>query len=184
MKKRTLFITVALLTFFCAFKSKAQIFGNNERYSSYVSHVNVGVNGYFNMNPGQKTYNPGFGVDLKYQYDVTANLGVTAGVGYSVVTINSKTAYSATKSDLKFLPIRLGAKAYFLPEFYLGGELGVTYLKPGLGSNTESKLGKFFAPQVGYETNHLDFSFRYENTSHQQEYVSFLVLRAAYIFNF
>lgn len=183
MKKR-LFITAAILTFFVAIKCKAQVFANNERYSSYVSHVNVGVNGYYNINPGQKTYNPGFGIDVKYQYDVTANLGITAGIGYSVATINTKTAYSSAKGDLKFLPIRLGGKAYFLPEAYLGGELGVTYLKPALGSNIGSKLGKFFAPQVGYETNHLDFSFRYENTSQGNEYVSFIALRVAYIFNF
>lgn len=185
--KNLLRVLILIATIFGATTVKAQLLGNNERYSQYEFHVNVGVDGYYNMNPGSGTYNPGVGISAKFQYDVTQNLGLTFGVGYSVITAdNSKVFGNATAltPDLKFVPVRLGAKAYFLPEFYFGGEVGVAYVDPYLDPKTKSHFSKFIAPSVGYETNHLDLSFRYENINHQNNYVSFIALRAAYSFNF
>ncbi|MVN89677.1 outer membrane beta-barrel protein [Mucilaginibacter aquatilis] len=185
--KNTLRILILIATVFSVSNVKAQLLGNNERYSQFVNHINVGVDGFLNMNPGSGTYNPGFGVSAKYQYDVTQNLGVTFGVGYSVITANNSKVFGSAASltpDLKLIPLRLGAKAYFLPEFYLGGEVGVAYADPYIDKETRSHFSKFIAPSVGYETNKLDFSFRYENVNHQNDYVSFIALRVAYNFNF
>jgi hypothetical protein len=180
MKNNLYVLAVLFAVIFSASSAKAQLLGNNERYSQYVSHVNVGLDALFNINPGSGTYSPGFGASIKYQYDVTQNLGLTFGVGYNV--INSKK--SGSTPDLKLIPLRLGAKAYFLPEFYLGGEVGVAYADPYIDNKTKSHFSKFLAPSVGYETNHLDLSLRYENINHQNVYVSFVALRAAYTFNF
>lgn len=166
---------------------KAQLLGNNERYSQYVSHVNVGIEGFYNINPGSKTYNPGVGFSIKYQYDLTQNLGLTIGTGYAVITADNSRTYGTNpnlRPDLKLIPLRFGAKAYFLPEFYLGGEVGVAYADPYIDDKSKSHFSKFLAPSIGYETNHLDLSFRYENVNHQNNYVSFVALRAAYTFNF
>jgi hypothetical protein len=166
---------------------KAQLLGNNERYSQYVYHINVGVEGLYNINPGQSTYNPGFGISAKFQYDVTQNLGLTIGSAYTVITADNSKVFGSNpnlRPDLKIVPLRLGAKAYFLPEFYFGGEVGVAYVDPYLAVRTQSKFAKILAPSVGYETNHLDVSFRYENINNQNTYISFVALRAAYIFNF
>ncbi|UEG52072.1 hypothetical protein LLH06_13990 [Mucilaginibacter daejeonensis] len=185
--KNILRVLILLTTVFSVSTVKAQLLGNNERYSQYVSHVNVGVEGFFNINPGGKTYKPGFGVSAKYQYDVTQNLGITFATGYSVINSNKSVVYGTDPNypgDLKIIPAKLGAKAYFLPEFYFGGEVGVGYVKPFIDPKSQSHFSKIIAPSVGYETNKLDLSFRYENINHQNAYVSFVVLRAAYLFNF
>jgi hypothetical protein len=185
--KNNLRLLILFATIFSATTVKAQLLGNNERYSQYEFHVNVGVDGFYNINPGSKTYNPGVGISAKFQYDVTQNLGLTFGLGYSVITADNSRVYGANpvlRPDLKLIPVRLGAKAYFLPEFYFGGEVGVAYADPYIDPKSKSHFSKFLAPSVGYETNHLDLSFRYENINHQNNYVSFLALRAAYTFNF
>ncbi|MDT3404958.1 outer membrane beta-barrel protein [Mucilaginibacter terrae] len=185
--KNTLRILLLIATVFSVTTVKAQLLGNNERYSQFVNHVNVGIDGLYNINPGNKTYNPGFGASIKYQYDVTQNLGVTIGTGYYVMTADNSRAFGSNANltpDLKLIPLRLGAKAYFLPEFYLGGEVGVAYADPYIDKDTKSHFSKLIAPSVGYETNKLDFSFRYENVNHQNDYVSFIAIRIAYNFNF
>ncbi|WP_345947916.1 outer membrane beta-barrel protein [Mucilaginibacter sp. PAMB04274] len=183
--KKSLLLLAIIAALFCSTIVKAQLLGNNERYSQYSNHINVGIDGFYNMNPGSKTYKPGVGASLKYQYDVTQNLGLTLGVGYFVIPANTTVSrVAALRQDLKLIPLRLGAKAYFLPEFYLGGEVGVAYADPYIDVRTKSHFSKFLAPSVGYETNHLDFSFRYENVNHQDDYVSFIALRIAYTFNF
>ena len=180
--KKIYYLLVLIVAIFSATTAKAQLLGNNERYSEYQFHVNVGLDGYYNINPGSKTYNPGVGISAKFQYDVTQNLGLTAGLGYSVVTANTSTR--ASTQDLKLIPFKLGAKAYFLPEWYLGGEVGVAYADPYIDARSGSHFSKVLAPSIGYESNHLDLSFRYENINHQNSYVSFIALRAAYLFNF
>ena len=185
--KKNLQLLILFAVFFSATTVKAQLLGNNERYSEYQFHVNAGIEGFYNVNPGSSTYNPGVGASVKFQYDVTQNLGLTFGVGYAVNTADNSKVYGANpvlRKDLKLIPVRLGAKAYFLPEFYLGGEVGVAYADPFIDPKSQSHFSKFLAPSIGYETNHLDLSFRYENINHQNAYVSFLAIRAAYIFNF
>lgn len=183
MKNKLLILSVLIAAFFSSTTVKAQLLGNNERYSQYVNHINVGLDGLYNINPGSDTYKPGIGISLKYQYDVTQNLGLTFGVGYAVVNADKRNGFN-NGNDLKLIPVRLGAKAYFLPEFYLGGEVGVAYADPFIDPKSQSHFSKLLAPSIGYETNHLDLSFRYENINHQNSYVSFIALRAAYSFNF
>ena len=185
--KNTLRILILIATVLSATTVKSQLLGNNERYSQYVYHVNVGVDGLYNINPGSKSYKPGFGVSGKFQYDVTQNLGVTFGVGYTVVNTDNSRIYGTNpnlKPSLKMVPVKLGAKAYFLPEFYFGGEVGLLYVDPYVDYKSKSHLAKILAPSVGYETNHLDVSFRYENISEKNVYLSFIALRSAYSFNF
>jgi len=177
-------IAVILFALLSASTAKAQLLGNNERYAQYVSHINVGLEGLYAQNPGHQVYRGGVGFSIKYQYDVTQNLGVTAGTGYYVLPTVNKNSNPFPRPDFKMIPLRLGAKAYFLPEAYFGGELGVAYVDPYVNQNSQSHFAKLLAPSVGYETNHLDLSFRYENVNHNGDYVSFMTLRAAYIFNF
>jgi hypothetical protein len=185
--KKIYYLTILIAALFSTTSVKAQLLGNNERYSQYIYHFNIGVDGLYNVNPGQSTYNPGVGISAKFQYDITQNLGLTVGTGYTVITADNSNVLGSNpnlRPDLKIVPLRLGAKAYFLPEFYFGGEVGVAYVDPYLAARTRSKFAKILAPAVGYETNHLDVSFRYENINNQNTYVSFVALRAAYIFNF
>jgi hypothetical protein len=181
MKK--ILLLLALAPCFFVTSVKAQLLGNNERYSQYEFHVNVGLDGMYNVNPGSNTYKPGAGASIKFQYDVTQNLGFTVGTGYFVLPADKFNNINRG-NDLKLIPFRLGAKAYFLPEFYFGGEVGIAYADPYIDSKSQSHFSKLLAPAVGWETNHLDVSFRYENVNHQAEYVSFVALRVAYLFNF
>ena len=187
MKQNFYILIILIAAVFSANNAKAQLLGNNERYSQYEFHVNAGIDGYYNINPGSKTYNPGVGASVKFQYDITQNLGLTFGVGYAVITADNSRVNGSSpllREDLKLIPVRFGAKAYFLPEFYLGGEVGVAYADPYIDGRSKSHFSKFLAPAIGYETNHLDLSLRYENINHQNSYVSFVALRAAYSFNF
>lgn len=177
-------LIAVILALFGATSAKAQLLANNERYAQYVSHINVGLEGLYTMNPGHDIYRGGVGLSIKYQYDVTQNLGVTAGTGYYVLPGSTRSSNPAPRPDFKMVPLRLGAKAYFLPEAYFGGEIGVAYVDPYANPLKQSHFANLLAPSIGYETNHLDVSFRYENVNHAGDYVSFISLRAAYIFNF
>ncbi len=184
MKFNLPLIAVILFALLGASTAKAQLLGNNERYAQYVSHINVGLEGLYAQNPGHQIYRGGVGFSIKYQYDVTQNLGVTGGTGYYVLPTVNKNNNPFPRPDFKMIPLRVGAKAYFLPEAYFGGELGVAYVDPYVNQASQSHFAKLLAPSIGYETNHLDVSFRYENVNHNGDYVSFMTLRAAYIFNF
>ncbi|WP_342645647.1 outer membrane beta-barrel protein [Mucilaginibacter sp. CSA2-8R] len=184
MKFNLPLIAVILFALLSASTAKAQLLGNNERYAQYVSHVNVGLEGLYTMNPGHQIYTGGVGFSIKYQYDVTQNLGVTGGTGYYILPAKNQSGNPVQRADFKMIPLRVGAKAYFLPEAYFGGELGVAYVDPYVNPLKQSHFAKTLAPSIGYETNHLDVSFRYENVNHSGDYVSFITLRAAYIFNF
>ncbi|WP_158828468.1 hypothetical protein [Mucilaginibacter lacusdianchii] len=187
--KKTLLILVLFIAFMGNKSVKAQVFASNERYSEYLWHVSFGVEGLYNINPGKNYYTGGYGGSLKAQYDVTQNLGVTISTGYFFINHDTRPG-TVNTADFKYIPVKLGAKAYFLPEFYLGGEVGVASVDPSLGQeNTRekpdftSKFAKVIAPSVGYETNNFDASIRYENINHQNKYKSFVALRVAYIFN-
>ncbi|QJD97818.1 hypothetical protein HH214_19015 [Mucilaginibacter robiniae] len=174
-----------LLVVFLGFQktANAQIFASNERYSESSLHISVGAEGMYNINPGKNYYKAGVGGTLRFQYDLTQNLGLTLTSGFYNIT-HDKGPRSLTKEDIKFIPVKFGGKAYFLPEWYLGGEVGVGYIDPSIVPRTQTHFVKVIAPSIGYESNHIDASFRYENINNQNNYVSVVALRLAYIFNF
>jgi hypothetical protein len=190
MKKIVLLITLSIAVFSVS-SVKAQVFGSNERYSEYLWHVSVGAEGLYNINPGTNYYTGGGGATIKGQYDVTQNLGVTLSTGYYYVKADTRTNRSVNSADFKYIPLKIGTKAYFLPEAYFGAEIGVGYADPSLereadkdvSLRTGSHFSKVIAPAIGYETNHFDASLRYENINHQNHYKSFIGIRLAYIFN-
>ena len=182
MKIKIYHFTAFLLCLFTNSVS-AQMFGSNERYSQNLNHINAGIEGLYNINPGKNFYSAGYGVSIKYQYDVTQNLGVTLGTGfYNLLAATGKN--SLVHEDLKYIPLKLGGKAYLLPEIYFGGEVGIVYANPSVDARGDSHLSKVIAPSFGYESNSLDISIRYDNISQGSSYVSVIALRAAYIFNF
>jgi len=64
------------------------------------------------------------------------------------------------------------------------GEVGVASAHPYLNLQSKSKFSKIIAPAIGYETSQFETSLAFMNVHHKGDYVSNVVLRIAYNFNF
>lgn len=176
-------LLILLGSFIISKSTYAQLLGTaNSRYSEYQWHVSVGVEGLLNSSPGSTYYSPGIGGTVRLQYDLTQNVGLTATTGYYLLP--GKTNSTVTQPDLKLIPFKLGAKAYFTPNWYFMGEVGLASAHPYLNLQTKSHFSKIIAPAIGYETSKLETSLAYMNVHHKGDYVSNIVLRVAYNFNF
>lgn len=172
-----------LLGLFVNKSTYAQLLGSaNSRYSEYQWHISVGLEGLLNASPGSTYYNPGIGGTARLQYDLTQNIGLTFTTGYYLLP--GKTNATVMQPDLKLIPVKLGAKAYFSPNWYLMGEVGLASAHPYLNLQTKSRFSKIIAPAIGYETSRLESSLAFMNVHHKGDYVSNVVLRVAYNFNF
>jgi len=176
-------LLILLGSFIISKTTYAQLLGTaNSRYSEYQWHVSVGVEGLLNSSPGSTYYSPGVGGTVRLQYDLTQNVGLTATTGYYLLP--GKSNATVMQPDLKLIPFKLGAKAYFTPNWYLMGEVGLASAHPYLNLQSKSKFSKIIAPSIGYETSKLETSLAFMNVHHKGDYVSNVVLRIAYNFNF
>jgi hypothetical protein len=177
-------LLILLGSFIISKSSYAQLLGAaNSRYSEYQWHISVGAEGLLNSSPGSSYYSPGIGGTVRLQYDLTQNVGLTATTGYYLLPGKSS-APIAAQPDLKLIPFKLGAKAYFTPNWFLMGEVGLASARPYLNVQSRSKFSKIIAPAIGYETSRLETSLAFMNVHHKGDYVSNIVLRVAYNFNF
>ena len=174
MKAKSLFIT-SIILFTFSFASFAQLRGR----------INIGLEPEF---PNGRFRHNGvyIGTSVKYEDDIATvkNLNWTVSVGIldfiSKITPNSS-------YHVGVIPIQAGVKYYFSERyhgFYGSMEGGFSILSyhsnmDGLPSPYKSKTAVSFAPGIGYQARHLDYSVRMQIVST----VSYLSLRVGYVIN-
>jgi hypothetical protein len=118
------------------------------------------------------------GGTARLQYDAAKTVAVMLTAGYYDMIGKAATNGSgATYPSLGMVPVKLGAKIYVAPTFYVDGEAGA-----GFDTSYEDHTKLIFSPGVGYDSKTWDISLRYENYSGQNNSFGLVGLRVAYGF--
>lgn len=112
-------------------------------------------------------FNASIGADARLQYNVTRKTSLMATTGY--------THFLSDYEDAGIVPLKVGFKSFFAPDFYVSGEAGAAF-----GVNTFDKTSFLWSPGVGFANAKWDVSARYEAYSNYN--FGQVALRVAYAF--
>ena len=113
--------------------------------------LGVGINGGL---PLDNPYDFSLGADARLQYDLSQKYSLTLTTGFSNMFL------SGDNNDLGYIPAKAGFKAFVLKDqLYLMGEVGAAFAVTN-GYNDTSLL---LSPAIGYATDKIDISLRYEH---------------------
>lgn len=122
------------------------------------------------------------GGTARLQYDLANNLSLMLTPGfYHFFAKNGE--FQATdkglySNDLNMIPVKVGLKSFFAPNFYLSAEAGAGF---ELNHAKETKL--ILSPGIGFASNSgVDLGLRYENFSGNNSNYGLIGLRVAYGF--
>ena len=113
--------------------------------------LGVGINGGL---PLDNPYDFNLGADARLQYDLSQKYSLTLTTGFSNMFV------SGDNNDLGYIPAKAGFKAFVLKDqLYVMGEIGAAFAVTN-GYNDTSLL---LSPSIGFATDKIDISLRYEN---------------------
>ena len=113
--------------------------------------LGFGINGGL---PLENPYDFSLGADARLQYDLSQKYSLTLTTGFSNMFV------SGDNNDLGYIPAKAGFKAFVLKDqLYLMGEVGAAFAVTN-GYNDTSLL---LSPAIGYATDKIDISLRYEH---------------------
>ncbi len=126
------------------------------------------------------------GGTARLQYDLASNLSLTLTSGFyhffakngypQVINTNNVNFYF--NDGLNMIPVKVGVKSFFAPNFYLSAEAGAGF---ELNHAKETKL--ILSPGIGFASNSgVDLGLRYENFSGNNSNYGIIGLRVAYGF--
>lgn len=111
----------------------------------------------FGINAGLPLDNPydfSLGADARLQYDLSKKYSLTLTTGFSNMFV------SGDNNDLGYIPAKAGFKAFVLKDqLYLMGEVGAAFAV----TNEYNKTSLLLSPAIGYATEKIDISLRYEH---------------------
>jgi hypothetical protein len=117
------------------------------------------------------------GGTARLQYDFTQRFAITLTSGY--YNMFGKDNNGVDYGSLGLVPVKLGIKAFFAPQFYFGAEGGAAF-ETNQGAYNQTKLD--LSPALGWASKSWDVSARYENFSGQGNNFGLVGLRVAYGF--
>lgn len=113
--------------------------------------LGFGINGGL---PLDNPYDYNLGADARIQYDFSKKYSITATTGFSNMFVSGK------DNDLGYIPAKVGFKAFVLKDqLYLMGEAGAAFAV----TNGYNKTSLLLSPAIGYATDKIDISLRYEH---------------------
>ncbi len=113
--------------------------------------------------PLQDPYNFNLGGDVRIQYDLSTRYSLTFTTGFNNFFV------SGDNNDLGYIPVKGGFKAFVLKDkLYLLAEAGAAFAV----TNGYDKTSLLLSPGIGYATDKIDISLRYEH------YNDFPILRS------
>jgi hypothetical protein len=144
----------------------------------------IGLDGLLPVGNLSNTANFGLGLTPRLQYGVADNVALTFTAGlYHFFTkklyINEGFgAGSSIENDLDIVPVKIGLKAFVLPNIYIAGEAGLGFEVEDGGGPTKLIV----SPGIGYASKKWDLGVRYENFSGGNYSYGVIGLRIAYGF--
>ena len=152
----------------------ALLFANNLQAQEAKSfeqgfRLGIGLNG--GIPTDNDDYDWSLGGDVRLQYDLSQKTSLTLTTGFTNLFVDPNV------NDLGFIPAKLGFKAFIAGDkFYVLGEVGGGFaVTNGYDQNTY-----IWSPGIGYATEKIDVSLRYEKyTDYDTDQIA---LRIAYGF--
>jgi hypothetical protein len=106
--------------------------------------------------PLQDPYDYNLGADIRMQYDLSTKYSLTLTTGFSNFFVSGK------DNDLGYIPLKGGFKAFVLKDkLYLLAEVGAAFAV----TNDYDKTSFLLSPGIGYATETIDISLRYDHYS-------------------
>jgi hypothetical protein len=106
--------------------------------------------------PLQDPYDLNLGADVRLQYDLSQRYSLTLTSGFSKLFV------SGEGNDLGYIPLKAGFKAFVLKDrLYFIGEAGAAFSV----TNSYDKTSLLLSPGIGYATDKIDISVRYDHFS-------------------
>jgi len=104
--------------------------------------------------PLQDPYDFNVGGDVRIQYDLSTRYSLTFTTGFNNFFVSGK------DNDLGYIPVKGGFKAFVLKDkLYLLAEAGAAFAI----TNEYDKTSLLLSPGIGYATDAIDISLRYEH---------------------
>lgn len=101
----------------------------------------------------QKPYHFSLGGDVRIQYNLSKRYSIALTTGYTNLSV------SGDHNDIGFIPVKAGYKTFVWEnKFYAMGEIGAAFSV----TNDYQKTSLLITPSVGYATEYVDISLRYE----------------------
>jgi hypothetical protein len=116
------------------------------------------------------------GVTGRLQYGVSKDVAITFTTGYYQFFSN-QAAKDALRGNVHIVPAKVGVKAFFNPNIYIGGEAGAGF-ENRYARNTKLIL----SPGLGWANKSWDVGVRYESFSGHSDNFGTIALRLAYGF--
>lgn len=139
------------------FTTLAIVLGIATTSAQEVQNYDQGFRLGFGINAGLPLDNPydfSLGADARLQYDLSKKYSLTLTTGFSNMFV------SGDNNDLGYIPAKAGFKAFVLKEqLYLMGEVGAAFAV----TNEYNKTSLLLSPAIGYATEKIDISLRYEH---------------------
>lgn len=120
--------------------------------SSFEPQTRLGIG--FNLGlPFNDPYNVNLGADFRLQQDLNKTYSVTLTTGFSNMFV------SGDNNDLGYIPVKVGLKGFMSDSpMYIMGEVGGAFTV----TNGYDRNSVVLSPAIGYATNNIDVSLRYE----------------------
>jgi hypothetical protein len=167
MKKSTKFLAAAVAAVALFFTTDV----NAQSADSKATRLGIGFSAGY---PTEDLFGVALGGDLRLQKDFSSNISGLLSAGYTNFSVKDEFG----GGSLGFIPVKAGAKIFFMESAYFSGELGA-------GFSTEDGGGTAFvwAPGIGYGfDNGLDLGLRYEGAEFDGVSLGQVALRIAYGF--
>lgn len=104
--------------------------------------------------PLQDPYKVNIGGDIRFQYDLSKRYSLTLTTGFNNFFVKGD------DNDLGYIPLKGGFKAFVLKErLYILAEAGAAFAV----TNDYDKTSFLVSPGIGYATDMIDISLRYEH---------------------
>jgi len=147
-------IPVKLVLVLIVFTSVASVAQETEKKNyDQGFRLGFGINGGL---PLQDPYDYNVGADVRLQYDLSTRYSLTLTTGFSNFFVSGK------DNDLGYIPVKGGFKAFVLKDkLYLLGEVGAAFAV----TNNYDKTSFLISPGIGFATEKIDISLRYEHYS-------------------
>jgi hypothetical protein len=156
---------VFALTLLSAHNSQAQ----DTKTFDQGFRLGIGLNG--GIPTDNDNYDWSLGSDVRLQYDLTPKASLTLTTGFTNLFVDPNV------DDLGFIPVKAGFKAFVAgDQFYVLGEVGGGFAV----TNGYDKNTYIWAPGVGFATENIDISLRYE--AYTEYDTDQIALRVAYGF--
>ncbi len=129
--------------------------GAQQKKVKFIASLNIGYPLQTIENSGDKIM--AAGLDLNAHFDVSTKVAITSDIGYTVVW--------ATEEAPEIIPLRGGIRYYPSTKFFIGGKIGVGFVKNGgfITTNAGFTSTLAYAFNTGFKiSQHIELGASYE----------------------